>query len=329
MIFTLFLTVSTGISMSTGSFISGHDIYDVKEATNEILAISEDEMNPSTSSYFQDKSFETVEDFIKIVMLNSLVQFKFVDEVTTKTTLNYINQECNDLNLDFDAIQNSAYDNHLFDFGDFDSSIVNAFFELLHESDKILSHFNNGNIPVEKEEITTKDSDEYNEEDKRDIEEMTDETQIPLIPNHDNSQMEANVNCSIDGYTFLGFDFPADTCISFYNIISDWLNKKAMMTTIGASTIWKYIVNLIRFNPVSSTLYNQLFSLLSGLWDSLISFLKTGTIGLIISIILSIVAIGTLSVVISIYIAGLNQKGWRIGLLIYNWHHWEWLCGEY
>lgn len=202
MIFTLFLTVSTGISMSTGSFISGHDIYDVKEATNEILAISEDEMNPSTSSYFQDKSFETVEDFIKIVMLNSLVQFKFVDEVTTKTTLNYINQECNDLNLDFDAIQNSAYDNHLFDFGDFDSSIVNAFFELLHESDKILSHFNNGNIPVEKEEITTKDSDEYNEEDKRDIEEMTDETQIPLIPNHDNSQMEAMLIVLLMGTLF-------------------------------------------------------------------------------------------------------------------------------
>lgn len=66
-----------------------------------------------------------------------------------------------------------------------------------------------------------------------------------------------------------------DTCISFYNIVSNWLNKKAMMTTIGTSALWKYIIFLLSTNVASSTIMTSIISLFSSVWKDIMAFLQT------------------------------------------------------
>lgn len=66
-----------------------------------------------------------------------------------------------------------------------------------------------------------------------DDEENKEIPQIPLIKDNNNTKSQVKINSTIDDHLFIGFDFPRETCITFYNIVSNWLNKRAMMSTLG------------------------------------------------------------------------------------------------
>lgn len=330
MVCTLMLSVVTGFSASAGKLVDGYQVERSRSIANEILSLSAEELNPSNFSFLKDFTSQQTEQMLKLIIPNSLVELDFLDDETSKTVEEFLYVNRNECEMDYGFIYDAAYSNSIFGGGNFSSAKADDLFKCLFETLRQVMFYDRFGNSVQHNTISTENS-ELEEEDnkKQEIDKEDDTNLIPIIKEHDNSQVSVDVNKIVDDCKFIGFDFSAPTCMTFYNLVSDWLNKKAMMTTIGTTAIWKTVVSLIRTNPLSSALYGKLYSLISSVWASFMKFFMTGTIGLIAAIIVSIAALGTLAIVLSVYIAGLNGKGWRIGLLIHNWHSWEWICDTY
>lgn len=66
----------------------------------------------------------------------------------------------------------------------------------------------------------------------------------------------------------------------------------------------------------------MIMSLFSNLWSQLISFFTSGgVITIIVTVILAIVLIATIALIVNIYIAGLHNKGYKIGALRHKFFH--------
>ncbi len=325
---TILLTISTCLSMGTGKLVEGYKLEAAKEKSNEVLKIASDEFDPTQYPLLSNKTEEQQNEILKSIILDSFINFDFCSDEIKTSLKNFYNTENQNSSLDYIETANLSKNNSLFYYTNLSNSLALEFVQILLETKCYIDFDKINSIIVQEEKITSEDTTlEIQDEKDGEVEENEESTDlIPLIENHDNSNLSININQKIDSKLFIGLDFPMDTCISFYNIVSNWLNKKAMMTTIGTSALWKYIIFLLSTNATSSTIMTSIISLFSSIWKDIMAFFTTtGALGIIVGAIFTIAAISTIYVVCKIYIAGSKQKGWRIGTLFHSLFKWEWL----
>ena len=157
-----------------------------------------------------------------------------------------------------------------------------------------------------------------------------DDNLLPIIENHDDTILEAHVNGRYPEYILFGVDFTPDTCISFYNIVSNWLNKKAATRFIDKAGIWEDFVFLIRRNPSFDLVFSTVVNFFSGIWSEIMQFFSAGgAITIFISLALALLALATIFVVVRLYFAGCERKGWRFGAVRYGFCNWGFVNENY
>lgn len=329
---TILLTISTCLTMGTGNYVEGYELKVAKEKSNEILKIAENELNPIDYVILESKNLNEQNEILKAILINSFIDFDLCSDEIKNSLSSFYNIESSNSSLSYSEIISDARSNSLYNKKQIANSLSSDFIDVLLNTNCFIDNEEIEHFVVQNEEITSKDT-SIESQDKEDakVEQNQDNTDlIPLYEKHDNSKLSVNINQKINDKIFIGFDFPADSCISFYNIVSNWLNKKAMNSTVGTSVLWKTLVTLLKGNPTISSLMSSIISLLSSLWGNFMSFLtSTGALGIIVGAILIIAAIGTIYVICNIYIAGFDKKGWRIGTLIHSLFKWEWLDEMY
>lgn len=263
--------------MGTGKLVEGYKLEAAKEKSIEVLKIANDEFVPTQYPLLSNKTEEQQNEILKSIILDSFINFDFCSDEIKTSLKNFYNSENQNSSLDYIETANLSKNNSLFYYNNLPNSLALEFIQFLLETKCYINFDEIDSVIVQEEEITSKNTTlEIQNEKDGEVEENEESTDlIPLIENHDNSNLSINVNQKIDSKLFIGLDFPMDTCISFYNIVSNWLNKKAMMTTIGTSALWKYIIFLLSTNAASSTIMTSIISLFSSVWKDIMAFLQT------------------------------------------------------
>lgn len=331
MVSTLLLTITTCLSMTTGNLVEGQSIDRLKNKAQEMLTISANEYNPESFSFNE----QTFNNDLKMVVLNNMSEYGLISEslkVSFNEQASLINKEIlgkTDFSLD-NLKQSKILEKISSDSLSLGEMYLNDLIDSSHyEKEKIICDNEKGKEIQITDENTSAEAEYQQIVDSVD-ENITDIPQIPLIANHDNSILEVHINTNIDRGFLIGFDFTKDTCITIYNIISNWLNKKAMLSQINKSDLWASIVGLISSCSYTTSLKAAVYELLSSVWTGLTTFFTTsGLLGKIIATILAITVLATIIIIYEIYTAGMQQCGWRIGLLHYNIFGWEWINEKY
>lgn len=337
MVGTLLLSLTTCLSMGTGTFVEGQSLERIKTQTKEMLEIGADELNPNNFNLSGAWTESRINNDIELVLLETIPYYGMVSD----ELLPYFKKEASNLT------ENSTFTTDFSKADIFSSSLfvpevgettpvaiayVNSLIATPHYEKQ--TQLESGGGTITEVDISTAGTsyEKESEDTAADIKQNeTDVPQIGLISNHDDTKLEVNSNVSLSTGTLFGFDFPADTCISMYNIISNKLNMMAATSQIDKKSLWNNIVTLLNsYAPDIALLTTYIVTLFSDVWDTLFAFLQsTGALGVIISIILAIVAVATITVLVKIYICGKEQKGWRVGLLCHNIFSWEWINEEY
>lgn len=325
----LFLTISTCLTMGTGELVKGNSIEQLRERSNKILEVAATEFNPLNFSDLNDYNEKLQSNDIALTMLDTMINLDFVqDDLKSELEIlenNYISDNSFKTNFSFNTLKN----NSLFNKGQYEDSLILDFANAVKNTtsfndviidDEIIMQSKN----IESEDSLLEDIDEELANDIKTNENDNSQDKIPLIANHDNTKMKVNVNEKIDGKTFIGLDFTSDTCISFYNILSNFLNNQATNFISGTSaTLYASIVTIIKTTPSAAILQEKIISLFSSIWQPIWHFItSTGSLGLLVVAIILIVLVAVITVIVFIYIAGCNQKGYRVGLIRYGFLNW-------
>lgn len=214
----LLLSISTCITMSTGQLIEGKRIEELKKESNTILKIASNELN-ITEDKFPNYNLKYIDNDVQLILLETMSNIGFASDDLQEELLEVKDrfvQSYLDTNFKIDEIK----DNSLFNNGSYDDSIIMDFASLIKDTTGYCNQYQIDDIFVDDFEISTEGTSiEKDDIETGTIDKTTDNVeetieQLPLIENHDNTKLQANVNNKIDGKIFIGFDFVKDTCIS-------------------------------------------------------------------------------------------------------------------
>ena len=330
---TLLLTISTCLSIGSGNYVTGSSIGLLKDKADEILQIAE-ERSPSSLDIPEDFDTERMDYTREMLRLDSLPSFGLVSADILPEFLDFSKEEEASKNLNpyftFEGRQNSA----LYGQGVLEHSVAKEFIHLLLDTEHYEeeSEAEDGTPLVDQNVVTEGTSLEEGDKTLADVDASAneDETLLPIIENHDDTILEARVNGRYPEYILFGVDFTPDTCISFYNIVSNWLNKKAATLFIDKSGIWEDFVFLVRRNPSFDLVFSAAMSFFSGIWSEIMQFFSAGgAISVIFAIILAVVVLATSFIVSRVYCSGRIGKGWRFGAVRYGYLNWDFVNENY
>lgn len=330
---TLLLTISTCLTIGNGNYVTGSSVESLKDKADEILQIA-GERNPSSLDIPEDFDKERMDYTREMLRLDSLPSFGLVSADILPDFLDFSKEEEESTNLQpyftFEGRQNST----LYGQGDLEHSVAKEFIRLLLDTE----HYEEENeaedgAPLVDQNVVTEGT-SLEEADKAladvDASANKDDNLLPIIENHDDTILEAHVNGRYPEYILFGVDFTPDTCIYFYNIVSNWLNKKAATRFIDKAGIWEDFVFLIRRNPSFDLVFSTVVNFFSGIWSEIMQFFSAGgAISMIVGIILAAIAIAAFVAASHIYCAGREGKGWRFGAVRYGFCNWGFVNENY
>ncbi|GEM_PF-1739408 len=332
---TLFLSVTTFLSLGTGRLVQGQAVEQIKAKADEVIQIAQNDYNSNHQHYLDSWNGLRFNNDLQMLILNSSLRSRFIDGNLKSGLSSYASEVFDDEHFETDFSLEDAYGGELFDYGIIDNSPADRFLSEFITTTRTEEVDEIDNFTILLEDISTEGTSLEKIDDQAgevQVDPEPDIVQLPLIENHDNSYLSAKINASIDNHLFLGFEFDADTCISIYNIISNWLNNKVMLDGMNSSLSYalESLCFVLSNSAYTSSIYDIVLSIFTNCWSQLVAFFTpTGAFGIIFATILCVVAICTIVLVVLLYIAGSHHKGYRIGYLYHSLFNWEWLNGEY
>lgn len=336
----LFLTISTCLTIGTGELVKGNSIEQLREKSNQVLEVAATEFDLQSFSILDEYNADLQDNDIYLSLLDTMINLNFVqDDLRSELEIlenNYLVDESFQTNFSFDSLRN----NSLFNNGSYDNSFALEFVKAIHSTtsfndiinidDDILEIYKS----IESKNTTLEDEEENIANEIIDNAEKEKEGQlelIPLIQNHGNNKLSIKINERINDKIFIGLDFTSETCISIYNIISNWLNNKAALATTGAFlTLFSSVVTLLKTSYYGTLLYETIVSLISSVWPAFCEFLMTtGVLGVIISAVVLTTILCTALIIAKVFFAGSKQLGYRVGFIRYGFLNWGTLNEEY
>lgn len=151
-----------------------------------------------------------------------------------------------------------------------------------------------------------------------------------LLPIH--SYNENNISCVINGTVFdkpfIGISVSTDTCISFYNTVSKFLNKQAMYIHDNIKGPTGMIIEIVK--TVTPTTFSVITMKLTSYFASLFSkfitlFSSKDPVSLIVGAIITLIGIGCIALLVRMYVSGYLKKGFAICWIIYHWYDWRFI----
>ena len=154
-----------------------------------------------------------------------------------------------------------------------------------------------------------------------------------LLPIH--SYNENNISCVINGTVFdkpfIGISVSTDTCISFYNTVSKFLNKQAMYIHDNIQGPTGMIIEIVKtVTPATfSIITMKLTSYFASLFSEFITlFSSKDPVSVVISFIIITFTTVCIAFLIAMYVCGYLKIGFASGWIIYHWYDWEFYCGK-
>ena len=152
---------------------------------------------------------------------------------------------------------------------------------------------------------------------------------LPIYEISADIEPSVNINHVFGDYTFLGVEFNADTCISFYNTLSSFINNVASYYG-DALAIIQILKAMFPTQAIElSVLANSVKSHLVSFWDEFVLTVTNGIWGAIFGLIIGVLVLSVLYIMTRVYISGYQKKGYRIGRKIYEWYDWEWVNEQF
>lgn len=328
MISTLLISITTCLTMGTGTFIQGRSLEKLNEDSNNLIQASIEYLQPIETEI---NNLECPENDMRMILFDSAIRSRICSDSITEEMQLY-----RDTYMTPDVFYTDFSIEELYDKILQSCSKYEEYFEQwtedLRETDRfVFGEFETAdNEQCQKEEITiegTPHEDElkdYTEHDENPDE--TDFTLLPIIDGHDDAKAAIKINQNIEDKLFIGFDFEADTCISFYNTVSKFLNNKAMLQGLNRDPLFDTLVGFVSTFEFGKIALAKIASLFQGLWSELnAAFLNLAPYNHLIAALLTFVAVTIFIVLASIYSAGAQCKGYRTGALRHGFLNWEWL----
>ncbi len=156
-----------------------------------------------------------------------------------------------------------------------------------------------------------------------------DEDLLPIYEISADIEPSVNINYKSDDYKFLGLEFDADTCISFYNTLSSFINNVATYYADALAIIQilkaMFPAQAIELSVVAKTIKSHLATF----WDDFVLVATSDIWGAIFGLIITVLVLSVLYVMTRVYISGYQKKGYRIGWKIYHWYDRDWVNEQF
>lgn len=182
--------------MGTGKLVEGYKLEAAKEKSIEVLKIANDEFVPTQYPLLSNKTEEQQNEILKSIILDSFINFDFCSDEIKTSLKNFYNSENQNSSLDYIETANLSKNNSLFYYNNLPNSLALEFIQILLETKCYINFDEIDSVIVQEEEITSENTTlEIQNEKDGEVEENEESTDlIPLIENHDNSNLSINVN---------------------------------------------------------------------------------------------------------------------------------------